>query len=40
MFNQQNVTARDLELLSSSLDHALIPDEQIEFKKRLAESSH
>lgn len=40
MFSQQNVTARDLELLSSSLDHALIPDEQIEFKKRLAESSH
>jgi len=40
MFSQQNVTARDLELLSSSLDHALTPDEQIEFQKRLAESSH
>lgn len=40
MFSQQNVTARDLKLLSSSLDHALTPDEQIEFKKRLAESSH
>lgn len=40
MFRPENVTARDLELLSSSLDNALSVQEQLEFKKRLTESPH
>ncbi len=38
MFRQQNVTARDLDLLCASLDNDLTAEEQVEFKKRLAES--
>lgn len=40
MFRPENVTARDLELLSCSLDNALTVQEQLEFKKRLTESPH
>lgn len=40
MFRPKNVTARDLELLSCSLDNALSVEERLEFKKRLAESPH
>ncbi len=40
MLRPEQVTLRDLELLSCSLDHALSMEEQIEFKKRLAQSPH
>lgn len=35
MIRQENVTSRDLELLNIALDHALTPQEQVEFDKRL-----
>ena len=37
MIRQENVTSRDLELLNVALDHALTPQEQVEFDKRLTE---
>ncbi len=37
MIRQENVTSRDLELLNIALDHALTPQEQAEFNKRLTE---
>ena len=37
MIRQENVTSRDLELLNVALDHALTPQEQVEFNKRLSE---
>ncbi len=37
MIRQENVTSRDLELLNIALDHALTPQEQVEFDKRLTE---
>lgn len=37
MIRQENVTSRDLELLNVALDHALTPQEQVEFNKRLTE---
>ena len=37
MIRQENVTSRDLELLNVALDHALTPQEQIEFDRRLSE---
>lgn len=40
MLRPEQVTLRDLELLSCSLDNALSVEEQIEFKKRLAQSLH
>lgn len=40
MLRPEQVTLRDLELLSCSLDNALSLEEQIEFKKRLAQSPH
>lgn len=40
MLRPEQVTLRDLELLSCSLDNALSVEEQTEFKKRLAQSSH
>ena len=40
MLRPDKVTLRDLELLSCSLDNALSLEEQIEFKKRLAQSPH
>lgn len=40
MLRPDKVTLRDLELLSCSLDNALSVEEQIEFKKRLAQSPH
>jgi len=40
MLRPEQVTLRDLELLSCSLDNALSLEEQVEFKKRLAQSPH
>lgn len=40
MIRQENVTNRDLELLCAALDHALKPEEKVEFDRRLTESSH
>lgn len=40
MLRPDKVTLRDLELLSCSLDNTLSLEEQIEFKKRLAQSPH
>ncbi len=40
MLRPDKVTLRDLELLSCSLDNALSLEEQVEFKKRLAQSPH
>lgn len=40
MIRQENVTSRDLELLNIALDHALTPQEQAEFNKRLSECSY
>jgi hypothetical protein len=37
MIRQENVTSRDLELLNVALDHALTPQEQVEFNKRLSD---
>lgn len=37
MIRQENVTSRDLELLNAAIDHALTPQEQVEFDKRLSE---
>lgn len=37
MIRQENVTSRDLELLNVALDHALTPQEQVEFNRRLSE---
>ena len=37
MIRKENVNSRDLELLNVALDHALTPQEQIEFNKRLSE---
>jgi hypothetical protein len=37
MIRQENVTSRDLELLNVALDHALTPQEQVEFDQRLCD---
>ena len=40
MIRQENVTNRDLDLLCVALDHALKPEEKVEFDRRLTESPH